>query len=87
MIAHPILIERPIVVAPRGAKLCRPSEEVLAILDAPLAQDFRQGRRRDRRRTALTRQNVPRMLSEKIGPIRRLRVSMKSMGALLRRPA
>ena len=40
MIAHPILIERPIVVAPRGAKLCRPSEEVLAILDAPLAQDF-----------------------------------------------
>ncbi len=40
MIAHPILIERPIVVAPRGVKLCRPSEQVLTILDAPLTQDF-----------------------------------------------
>ena len=40
MVANPILIERPIVVAPHGAKLCRPSEEVLTILDAPLTQDF-----------------------------------------------
>lgn len=32
MLAHPILINRPIVVTPRGAKLCRPSETVLAIL-------------------------------------------------------
>lgn len=40
MVAHPILINRPIVVSPRGAKLCRPSEEVLALLDQPLAQDF-----------------------------------------------
>lgn len=40
MLAHPILINRPIVVSPRGAKLCRPSEEVLALLDQPLAQDF-----------------------------------------------
>lgn len=32
MMAHPILINRPIVVAPLGAKLCRPSEEVLDIL-------------------------------------------------------
>lgn len=40
MLAHPILINRPIVVGPRGAKLCRPSEEVLAVLDRPLAADF-----------------------------------------------
>ena len=30
--AHPILINRPIVVAPRGVKLCRPSETVLDLL-------------------------------------------------------
>ena len=33
MIAHPILVNRPIVVTPRGTRLCRPSEEVLALLD------------------------------------------------------
>jgi arsenate reductase len=32
MMAHPILINRPIVVSPLGAKLCRPSEAVLDIL-------------------------------------------------------
>jgi arsenate reductase (glutaredoxin) len=32
MIAHPILINRPIVVTPKGVKLCRPSEAVLDIL-------------------------------------------------------
>ena len=32
MIAHPILINRPLVVSPRGVKLCRPSEEVLDLL-------------------------------------------------------
>ena len=32
MMTHPILINRPIVVAPLGAKLCRPSEVVLEIL-------------------------------------------------------
>ncbi|WP_236626860.1 ArsC/Spx/MgsR family protein [Sphingomonas sp. MM-1] len=36
MIAHPILINRPIVVSPLGVKLCRPSEAVLALL--PQAQ-------------------------------------------------
>ena len=35
MIAHPILINRPIVVAPLGVKLCRPSEIVLDILPNP----------------------------------------------------
>jgi arsenate reductase (glutaredoxin) len=34
MLAHPILINRPIVVTQRGAKLCRPSETVLDILRA-----------------------------------------------------
>ncbi|HEY9552898.1 arsenate reductase (glutaredoxin) [Allosphingosinicella sp.] len=40
MMAHPILINRPIVVGPKGVKLCRPSEEVLSILDRPLEADF-----------------------------------------------
>ncbi|MEW5424857.1 arsenate reductase (glutaredoxin) [Amorphus sp. 3PC139-8] len=40
MMAHPILINRPIVVAPRGVKLCRPSETVLDLLDAPQTGAF-----------------------------------------------
>ncbi len=35
MMAHPILINRPIVVTPKGVKLCRPSETVLDILPNP----------------------------------------------------
>ena len=35
MMAHPILINRPIVVTPLGARLCRPSEAVLDILPTP----------------------------------------------------
>ncbi len=37
---HPILINRPIVVTPKGVRLCRPSETVLDLLDAPLPTDF-----------------------------------------------
>ncbi|WP_324749805.1 arsenate reductase (glutaredoxin) [Sphingomonas sp. LY54] len=40
MMEHPILINRPIVVGPKGARLCRPSEEVLSVLDRPLDADF-----------------------------------------------
>lgn len=32
MLAHPILINRPIVATPKGVRLCRPSERVLEIL-------------------------------------------------------
>ena len=35
MLAHPILINRPIVVTPKGTKLCRPSEAVLDLLEHP----------------------------------------------------
>jgi arsenate reductase len=35
MLAHPILINRPIVVTPKGTRLCRPSEAVLDLLDRP----------------------------------------------------
>jgi arsenate reductase len=35
MLAYPILINRPIVVTPKGVKLCRPSEAVLEILPNP----------------------------------------------------
>jgi arsenate reductase len=33
MVAHPILVNRPIVVTPKGAALCRPSEAVFPLLD------------------------------------------------------
>lgn len=42
MMAHPILINRPIVVTARGVKLCRPSESVLDLLDAPQRGEFRK---------------------------------------------
>lgn len=35
MLAHPILINRPIVVTPLGTRLCRPSEVVLELLTLP----------------------------------------------------
>jgi arsenate reductase (glutaredoxin) len=40
MLAHPILINRPIVVTPWGVKLCRPSEAVLDILAVPQKGPF-----------------------------------------------
>ena len=56
MLAHPILINRPIVVTRLGTKLCRPSEEVLELLPVPKLAPFTKedgdvvadsGRRRD----------------------------------------
>ena len=40
MLAHPILINRPIVVTPLGTRLCRPSEAVLDILPQPQRAAF-----------------------------------------------
>lgn len=40
MLAHPILINRPIVASTKGVRLCRPSELVLGLLDRPLPADF-----------------------------------------------
>ena len=40
MLTHPILINRPIVVAPLGVKLCRPSEAVLELLPQPQQAAF-----------------------------------------------
>lgn len=40
MLQHPILINRPIVVSDKGAKLCRPSELVLLLLPHALVHDF-----------------------------------------------
>ncbi|WP_319796547.1 arsenate reductase (glutaredoxin) [Nitrobacter sp.] len=37
MLAHPILIQRPIVETPKGARICRPPETVLELLDSPAA--------------------------------------------------
>lgn len=33
MVEHPILVNRPVVVTPKGIKLCRPSETVLSLLE------------------------------------------------------
>ena len=38
MIAHPILINRPIVVTDKGAALCRPSERVFDLLTHPISR-------------------------------------------------
>ncbi|MEG3180807.1 arsenate reductase (glutaredoxin) [Sphingomonas sp. LT1P40] len=40
MMAHPILINRPLVVSPLGVKLCRPSEAVLDLLPTPQQASF-----------------------------------------------
>lgn len=40
MVAHPILMNRPIVVTPLGTRLCRPSEAVLDILPSPQRAAF-----------------------------------------------
>jgi arsenate reductase (glutaredoxin) len=42
MLEHPILINRPIVVTPRGVRLCRPSEVVLDILPESQRGEFRK---------------------------------------------
>lgn len=41
MIEHPILINRPIVVTPKGVMLCRPSEKVIDLLP-PQIGEFRK---------------------------------------------
>ena len=40
MATHPILINRPVVIGPKGIVLARPSEKALAVLDALLPVDF-----------------------------------------------
>ncbi|WP_407152330.1 arsenate reductase (glutaredoxin) [Bradyrhizobium sp. ORS 86] len=38
MLAYPILINRPIVVTPKGVRLCRPSEAVVDLLEHPVGR-------------------------------------------------
>lgn len=40
MLAHPVLINRPLVVSPLGVKLCRPSETVLELLPSAQQRAF-----------------------------------------------
>jgi arsenate reductase len=42
MLTHPILINRPIVVSPKGVRLCRPSEEVLDLLPPQLGEFIKE---------------------------------------------
>ena len=39
---HPILLNRPLVVSPRGVRLCRPSEAVLDLLPAQQGEFFKE---------------------------------------------
>lgn len=57
MLTHPILINRPIVVTPWGARLCRPSEAVLGILPIPQGGSF-------------SKEDGERVLDEKGQPLR-----------------
>jgi arsenate reductase len=44
MLAHPVLVNRPIVCSPKGVRLCRPSETVLDLLDKmPPGPLFKEG--------------------------------------------
>ena len=49
MLAHPILINRPIVVTAKGTRLCRPSEAVLDLLDNPVTSFVKEDGERVRR--------------------------------------
>lgn len=40
MVAHPVLVNRPIVCTPKGVALCRPSEQVFALLNVPSGASF-----------------------------------------------
>ena len=40
LVAHPALLNRPVVVTPLGTRLCRPSERVLGILPLPQQAAF-----------------------------------------------
>ncbi|RED28525.1 arsenate reductase [Rhodopseudomonas thermotolerans] len=42
MMAHPILINRPLVVTPKGVRLCRPSEDVLDLLPPQRGEFFKE---------------------------------------------
>jgi arsenate reductase len=40
--AHPILMNRPLVVSPKGVRLCRPSEQVLDLLPPQRGEFFKE---------------------------------------------
>ena len=74
MLAHPILINRPIVVTPKGVKLCRPSEAVLDILPNPKLGRF------VKEDGQVVRARRPRMTTER--PVSRYS-SSSAVGALM----
>jgi arsenate reductase len=42
MMAHPILIERPLVITPKGVRVCRPSERVIDLLPPQRGELFKE---------------------------------------------
>lgn len=46
IVAHPILLQRPIVETPKGARICRPPERVLDLLTSPAAGEYGENTQR-----------------------------------------
>jgi arsenate reductase len=42
IMAHPILMNRPVVVTPKGVRLCRPSEQVIDLLPPQRGEFFKE---------------------------------------------
>jgi len=42
IVAHPILMNRPLVVSPKGVRLCRPSEKVIDLLPPQRGEFFKE---------------------------------------------
>ena len=74
MLAHPILINRPIVVTPKGVRLCRPSELVLDLLDNPVQSFVKEDGEAVHIRHAerfVNRTRVSRKAASRAGPMAR----------------
>ncbi|GEC16063.1 arsenate reductase (glutaredoxin) [Nitrobacter winogradskyi] len=46
IVAHPILLQRPIVETPKGARICRPPERVLDLLTSPAVGEYGENTQR-----------------------------------------
>lgn len=101
IVAHPILLNRPIVVTPLGTKLCRPSEEVLEILPVGRLPPFTKsdgeqvldhGRRRrweaeGQKKTATLRWLYQVLGRTSLGDLNPVCPAMRDSDATLARPA
>ena len=75
MMAHPILINRPIVVTSKGAALCRPSERVFKLLDTPVSHFTKEdgevlySAKEDALQDSIDRHELPNIEAAELQPI------------------